>query len=206
MWFGLLGTGGRSGHWVRSTSRTPEMRRMAETTRSSCFLSRTSTVMSTMAPSAARSPPWLPGCGCWLSSEESTVVSWVEHAGPVVGVDDDAHREGVARRARPLHVDLALHVVHQVLHVGAIEGMHRHALAAGDVADDGFAADGVAALGAIDQQVVDALDLDDQIAVVAGTAGAGRRSGAAAVGLGGFAPAPLRAPASAAPGARRSLP
>src|ERR1035441_19294 len=34
-----------------ATSRTPEMRRMAATSFSSCFLSRTSTVISTMPPS-----------------------------------------------------------------------------------------------------------------------------------------------------------
>ena len=42
--------------------------------------------------------------------------------------------------------------------------MHRHALAARHVADDRFAADRIAALGAVDQQVVHALDLDDQVA------------------------------------------
>ena len=47
--------------------------------------------------------------------------------------------------------------------------MHRHALAARDVADDGLAADRIAALGAVDQQVVDALDLDDQV-LIAGAA------------------------------------
>src|SRR5450432_1207813 len=43
--------------------------------------------------------------------------------------------------------------------------MHGHALAARDVADDGLAQDGVAALGAIHHQVVDAAHLDDVGAV-----------------------------------------
>src|SRR5271165_75676 len=49
-----IGAGGCD-HCVRSTSRTPETRRMALTTRSNCFLSRISTVMSTTAPSPVRS-------------------------------------------------------------------------------------------------------------------------------------------------------
>src|SRR5579863_6153445 len=48
--FGVLGMGGRGGHCVRSTSRMPEMRRRAETTRWRCFISRTSMVMSIRAP------------------------------------------------------------------------------------------------------------------------------------------------------------
>src|SRR5437773_12119152 len=51
----VLGIGGnRHVHLKRrSTSRTPEMRRMALTSFSSCFLSRTSTVISTTAASSS---------------------------------------------------------------------------------------------------------------------------------------------------------
>src|SRR5690348_3748120 len=50
----VLGVGGNHGQLSRrSTSLIPEMRRMAATSLSSCFLSRTSTVISIRAPSAA---------------------------------------------------------------------------------------------------------------------------------------------------------
>ena len=121
-------------------SRTPEMRRIAETTRSSCFLSRTSTVMSTIAPSVG-------GCHRWRASRlrmlvcslNSAVRQLVQHAGPILGVDQHLHRERLRGAAGPLDVDLALHFVHQVLNVGAIQRMDRDALAARHVADDGFA-------------------------------------------------------------------
>ena len=60
----------------------------------------------------------------------------------------------------PLDLDAALRVVHEVEHVRAGRGVHRHALAARDVADDLLAADRVAAARAEDQQVVDAAHLD----------------------------------------------
>src|SRR5580658_4554684 len=43
--------------------------------------------------------------------------------------------------------------------------MHGHALAASDISDDAFAADGIAALGAIDHQIVHALDADDGVSI-----------------------------------------
>jgi len=46
-----IGGNGHSQLKSRSTSRTPEMRRMAATSFSSCLLSRTSTVISTIPPS-----------------------------------------------------------------------------------------------------------------------------------------------------------
>ena len=70
------------------------------------------------------------------------------------------HREALGRAARPFDIDLALDLVHQVLHVRADLRVHGDALAARDVADDRFPANRIAALGAIDHQVVDALNLD----------------------------------------------
>ena len=55
--------------------------------------------------------------------------------------------------------DAAVGLVEQVLHVGAVARVDGDALAAGDVADDFFSADGVAAAGAVDEQLVLPLDL-----------------------------------------------
>ncbi len=179
------------------------MRRIAETTRSSCFLSLTSRVMSITAPSvdllilAARFQA--ADVGLLVEQRRRNLV---QHARAILGVDHHLHRERLRFAARPFDVDLALHFVHQVLHIGAVDRMHRDALAARHVADDRFAADRIAALGAIHQQIVDALDLDDQVLdrparrLRRADAGrAGRRRGRS------FRAAPDPAPASAAPGA-----
>ncbi len=50
----------------------------------------------------------------------------------------------------------------------AVLGMHRDAFAARHISDDAFAANRIAALGAIYQQIVDALYLDHQVAGIAG--------------------------------------
>ena len=65
---------------------------------------------------------------------------------------------GRARPSRlvPLDLDAPLGVVEQVDDVGAGRGVDRHALAAGDVADDLLAADRIAAPRAEDQHVVEA--------------------------------------------------
>src|SRR5262249_10291277 len=64
----------------RSTSRTPEMRRIAETSFSSCFLSRTSTVISTMPPSWSSSV-LASRLRILVFSSESTEVSWLSMPG-----------------------------------------------------------------------------------------------------------------------------
>ena len=120
-----------------------------------------------------------------------------KHAGTVVGLDHDLHREGVGSAAGPFHFDFALHIVHQVLHVAADLGMHRHALAARDIANDGFAADRIATLGAIDQQIVHAFDANDRIAVR--TTRHARRGRARL-------PAAARAPSAAPPGSGSTCP
>ncbi len=51
-------------------------------------------------------------------------------------------------------------LVQQVLHVGAGAGVDGDAFAPGDVADDLFAADGVATARAVDEQVVLAFNLE----------------------------------------------
>src|SRR5260370_2169517 len=89
----------------------------------------------------------------------------IEHAGTIVGVDHDAHREGVLGGAGPLHFDFALHVVHQALYVRTHFGVYGHALAAGHVADDGLAANRIAALDAVHHEVVKTAYLDPARAV-----------------------------------------
>ena len=92
-------------------------------------------------------------------------------------------RHGVGRRVGglvPFHVDAPLGVVQQVDDVRADRGVHGHALAARDVADDLLAADRVAAAGAEHHQVVHAADLD--LAVAAGAEHALDDGGERAVG------------------------
>src|SRR2546426_5876767 len=64
--------------------------------------------------------------------------------------------------------------------------MHRHALAARHIAHDAFAANGIAALGAIYQQIVDTPHFDDVVAIH-GPAGHRAWHGGAGFG-GGFGP------------------
>ena len=137
-----------------------------------------------MAPSRrACRPPCASRLRILVCSLNSTVVSWFSMPGRSSVWTSSFTGNVSDRGARPLDVDLALHLVHQVLHVGAVDANAPRALAARHVADDGLAANRIAALGAIDHQVVDALDLDDQILVVAGRCAAGR-SGAGAAGSG----------------------
>src|SRR5439155_19958492 len=84
----------------------------------------------------------------------------------VVSVHHDPDRKRVGCVPRPLHINFALHLIQKVLHVGAHLGMYSDALAARHVAHDDFAADGIAALGAIYQQVIDALYANNGVAVV----------------------------------------
>src|SRR6202030_3235312 len=64
------------------------------------------------------------------------------------------HRESCGILATPFDSYAALRLVKQILHVGARSRMHRDAAAARDVPDDFVAGDGVAALRAINQQIV----------------------------------------------------
>ena len=93
---------------------------------------------------------------------------FLEQTGAVIADDDQAHRIrgglgrvlGIVRGAGgPLHIDAAVGLIEQVLHVGTTAGVDRDALAAGDVADDLLAADGVATSRAVDQQIVLAFNL-----------------------------------------------
>ena len=121
----------------------------------------------------------------------------MQQPGPVVGMNDDAHRERIARIARPVDFDPALRIVHQILHVGTCARMHRDSLAPGDVADDGFAFDRIAALRPVDHDVVDAVNFDDGIVVFLPVAVRWRGRGVLHTGA---APAAV-VPRSPAPGA-----
>src|SRR5579863_6423536 len=79
----------------------------------------------------------------------------LQHAEAVVTENGELH--GIRRRralvAGPLDVNLAFGLIHQIRDVGAIDGVHRHALAARDVPDNSFAANRIAAAGAVDHHV-----------------------------------------------------
>src|ERR1035437_209597 len=91
---------------------------------------------------------------------------FLQHAHAVVAGDGDLDRVALrpagvlAAHAGPFDIDAAVALVEQVLHVGTTARMDGHALAASDVADDLFAANGVATSGAVDQHVVLAFNLE----------------------------------------------
>src|ERR1700722_7879704 len=70
------------------------------------------------------------------------------------------HREGRGILAAPFNRDATFRLVKQILHVGARARVHRHAAAARDVPDYFITRNRVAALGAVDQQIV--MPFDDK--------------------------------------------
>src|SRR5260370_13187447 len=80
-----------------------------------------------------------------------------ENAGAIPGTNGKLHGEGGFGSAAPLDGDAALGLVHEILDVGAHSSVHGDAAAAGDVADDFVPRNGIAALGAVYEQVVVAL-------------------------------------------------
>src|SRR5208337_2938803 len=88
----------------------------------------------------------------------------LQDAGAVVAEHGQLHRIAAAAAVfallAPLHRDLPLHVIEQVDDVGAVPGVHRHALATGDVSHDLFPADGIATSRAVDEQIILAFDLE----------------------------------------------
>src|SRR6266550_1723176 len=93
----------------------------------------------------------------------------LQHAETIVA--EKRELDGIGNRltlfvtARPLHVDAAVGFIEKIGDVGAVNGVNRYTLAAGHVADDRFSANGVATLGAVDQQV--AMALHDNGVVIA---------------------------------------
>ena len=92
-----------------------------------------------------------------------------QHAEAVVAEQGEFYGIGnglAVSSAGPEHVDAAVGFVEKVGDVGAVNGVDGNAFAAGDVADDGLAANGVATAGAIDEQIAASAD-DDGVGVSA---------------------------------------
>src|SRR5271170_1075221 len=91
-----------------------------------------------------------------------------QHAETIIAEDRKLHR--IRTRGSfivgPFHIDSAFRLVHQIHHVGAIHGVDGDAFAASHIADHVLAADGVAAAGAIHQQIAVALYADGVVAAV----------------------------------------
>ena len=126
---------------------------------SRCFMSLISTVTSMRAWVSA--PVVASRLRMLVLMSAMLALSCGQHALAIL----DLHRQphGVGRGVAalvPLDVDAALRVVEQVDDVGTGRRVHRHALAAGDVADDLLAADRVAAARARHHQVVGAAHRD----------------------------------------------
>src|SRR3981189_3454131 len=86
-----------------------------------------------------------------------------EHAEAVVAEKRDF--DGIGNRlavflAGPEHVDAAVGFGENIGDVRTVDGVDGNAFTAGDVADDSLAANGVAALGTIDEQVAGPSDHD----------------------------------------------
>ncbi len=96
-----------------------------------------------------------------------------QHAGAVVAVDGELDGVGLGAagfffwRFGPLDGDAAVGLVEQILNVGTIAGVDGDTFAAGDVADDFFAANGVTTFGTIDEELVLAFD-DEGFGTAAG--------------------------------------
>ena len=134
-------------------------------------------VISIMALSSVRlSSPRASSVRMLLDSALRIGRELMQDAGPIVGVNHDAHGQRIARAASPFDGDFALGFVHELLHVGALHGMNGNAFAARNIADDRFATNGVAAFGAIDKDIVGALHLNDEIFIA--KRGTRRRRGA----------------------------
>src|SRR5216684_4422898 len=87
-----------------------------------------------------------------------------EKTGAVACADGELDGKLGFGTAAPLDGDAAFGLVHEILHVGTRSGVHGHTAAAGDVADNFVAGNGIAALGAVNEQVVVALDDQGRLA------------------------------------------
>src|SRR5216683_1327248 len=87
-----------------------------------------------------------------------------EKAGAVARADGELDGKLGFGSAAPLDGDAAFGLVHEILDVGARSSVNGDAAAARDVADNFVAGNGIAALGAVDEQVVVALDDQGRLA------------------------------------------
>ena len=77
-----------------------------------------------------------------------------EKAGAVACADGELDRKLGFGAAAPLDSDAAFGLVHEILNVGTLASVHGDAAASRDVADNFVAGNGVATLGAVNEQVV----------------------------------------------------
>src|SRR5215472_4474506 len=92
----------------------------------------------------------------------------LQHTGTIITEDDELDGEaglpdGCGANAAifsPLYGNAAFGLVHEILNVFAGLGVNSYAFAARNVTDDFFAADGVAASRAVDEEIVVSFDLD----------------------------------------------
>ncbi len=77
-----------------------------------------------------------------------------EKAGAVACADGELDGKFCFGATAPLDGDAAFGLVHEILHVGTSSGVHGDTAAAGDVADNFVAGNGIAALGAVNEQIV----------------------------------------------------
>ena len=84
-----------------------------------------------------------------------------EHTWPVFSYDGQRHGVSLSRRRRtgPFDFDFSIGVIQQVLNIRTVFGVDGHAFTARNVPDHFFAADWIAALGAINEKVVETFDL-----------------------------------------------
>src|SRR5712692_6107406 len=87
-----------------------------------------------------------------------------KQAGAVASSDSELDGKLGFGAAAPLDGDAAFSLIHQILNVGAQASVHGNAAAAGDVADNFVAGNGIAALGAVNEQVAVALNDERRIA------------------------------------------
>ena len=86
-----------------------------------------------------------------------------EHSGAIFGEQAQADRESGFGSAGPFGGDAALGFIEEILDVGARGGVHRDASTARDVADNVVSGNGIAALGAINHQVIVSADLNGRV-------------------------------------------
>src|SRR5882757_4622111 len=77
-----------------------------------------------------------------------------EKAGAVARADSELDRKLGFGAAAPLDGDAAFRLVHEILNVGTLASVNGDSSSSRDVADNFVAGNGVAALGAVDEQIV----------------------------------------------------
>src|SRR5258708_1131745 len=95
--------------------------------------------------------------GCELFQHSRAVVAKNSQLYRISGATLDYVALG---RLRPFHGDAPVGLIHQIIHVGAAHRMDGHTFAAGDITNNLFASNWIAAACAINQKIVITFDLD----------------------------------------------